>query len=167
MDGSQIGILIAIIVCVLFSGYFSAAEMAFTSVNKIRLLNMSQDGNKRAGAVLKLNDNFDKLLSTILVGNNIVNILSASLGTLFFGSLIASDAGLATTVSTIVMTVTVLIFGEITPKMFAKENPEKCTMIFYPLLRALMVVLTPINLVFSGWKWLLRKRPRPLPKANC
>ena len=96
--------------------------MAFTSINKIRLLNMSQEGNKRADAVLKLNEKFDKLLSTILVGNNIVNILSASLSTVFFGRLITSDAGLATTVSTIVMTVTVLIFGEITPKLFAKEN---------------------------------------------
>ena len=156
MDGSQIGILIAIIVCVLFSGYFSGAEMAFTSVNKIRLLNMSQDGNKRAGTVLKLTEDFDKVLSTILVGNNIVNILGASLGTVFFTSIIA-DAGLATTVSTIVITVTVLIFGEITPKLFAKENPEKFAMVSYPMLRALMFVFTPVNLVFSGWKWLLRK----------
>ena len=76
---------------------------------------------------------------------------------MFFGRLITSDSGLATTVSTIVMTVTVLIFGEITPKLFAKENPEKFAMIFYPLLRALMFVLTPINVIFSGWKWLLRK----------
>ncbi len=118
---------------------------------------MAQDGNKRADAALKLADKFDKLLSTILVGNNIVNIMCASLGTVFFGSIITSDAGLATTISTIVITVTVLIFGEITPKMFAKEKPEKYAMTFYPLLRALMVILTPINLLFSGWKWLLRK----------
>lgn len=117
---------------------------------------MEANGNKRAGAVLRATENFDKLLSTVLVGNNIVNITSASIATLFFDSLIKS-ANLATTVSTVVMTVVVLIFGEITPKLFAKEKPEACAMLFYPLLKMLMIVLTPINLIFSGWKWLLRK----------
>lgn len=156
MDGTQIGLLLAIIILIMLSGYFSASEMAFTSVNKIRLMNMEANGNKRAGAVLRATENFDKILSTVLVGNNIVNITSASIATLFFNSLIKS-ANLATTVSTVVMTVVVLIFGEITPKLFAKEKPEACAMLFYPLLRLLMIVLTPINLIFSGWKWLLRK----------
>lgn len=156
MDGTQIGLLLAIIILIMLSGYFSASEMAFTSVNKIRLMNMEANGNKRAGAVLRATENFDKLLSTVLVGNNIVNITSASIATLFFNSLIKS-ANLATTVSTVVMTVVVLIFGEITPKLFAKEKPEACAMLFYPLLKMLMIVLTPINLIFSGWKWLLRK----------
>ncbi len=156
MDGTQIGLLLAIIILIMLSAYFSASEMAFTSVNKIRLMNMEANGNKRAGAVLRATENFDKLLSTVLVGNNIVNITSASIATLFFDSLIKS-ANLATTVSTIVMTVVVLIFGEITPKLFAKEKPEACAMLFYPLLKMLMIVLTPINLIFSGWKWLLRK----------
>lgn len=156
MDGTQIGLLLAIIILIMLSGYFSASEMAFTSVNKIRLMNMEANGNKRAGAVLRATENFDKLLSTVLVGNNIVNITSASIATLFFNSLIKS-ANLATTVSTVVMTVVVLIFGEITPKLFAKEKPEAYAMLFYPLLKMLMIVLTPINLIFSGWKWLLRK----------
>lgn len=156
MDGTQIGLLLAIIILIMLSAYFSASEMAFTSVNKIRLMNMEANGNKRAGAVLRATENFDKLLSTVLVGNNIVNITSASIATLFFDSLIKS-ANLATTVSTVVMTVVVLIFGEITPKLFAKEKPETCAMLFYPLLKMLMIVLTPINLIFSGWKWLLRK----------
>lgn len=156
MDGTQIGLLLAIIILIMLSGYFSASEMAFTSVNKIRLMNMEANGNKRAGAVLRATENFDKILSTVLVGNNIVNITSASIATLFFNSLIKS-ANLATTISTVVMTVVVLIFGEITPKLFAKEKPEACAMLFYPLLKMLMIVLTPINLIFSGWKWLLRK----------
>lgn len=156
MDGTQIGLLLAIIILIMLSAYFSASEMAFTSVNKIRLMNMEANGNKRAGAVLRATENFDKLLSTVLVGNNIVNITSASIATLFFDSLIKS-ANIATTVSTVVMTVVVLIFGEITPKLFAKEKPEACAMLFYPLLKMLMIVLTPINLIFSGWKWLLRK----------
>lgn len=157
MDAGQVGLLLVLIVLILFSGFFSASEMAFTSVNKIRLMNMEQDGNKRAGSVLKLTENFDKILSTILVGNNIVNITSSSLATVFFGKIILSDAGLATTVSTIVTTVVVLIFGEITPKMFAKQYPEKFAMLFYPLLRAFMFILTPVNFIFNGWKCLLKK----------
>lgn len=156
MDGGQIGLLLAIVVLIVFSGFFSASEMAYTSVNKIRLLNMEQNGNKRAGKVLRETENFDKLLSTILVGNNIVNITASSLATLLFTSLIL-NASLAATVSTIVLTVVVLIFGEITPKLFAKERPEACAMAFYPLLKLFMYVLLPINFIFSGWKWLLRK----------
>ena len=156
MDGGQIGLLLAIVVLIVFSGFFSASEMAYTSVNKIRLLNMEQNGNKRAGKVLRETENFDKLLSTILVGNNIVNITASSLATLLFTSLIL-NASLAATVSTIVLTVVVLIFGEITPKLFAKEKPEACAMTFYPLLKLFMYVLLPINFIFSGWKWLLRK----------
>ncbi len=156
MDGGQIGLLLAIVVLIVFSGFFSASEMAYTSVNKIRLLNMEQNGNKRAGKVLRETENFDKLLSTILVGNNIVNITASSLATLLFTSLIL-NASLAATVSTIVLTVVVLIFGEITPKLFAKEKPEACAMAFYPLLKLFMYVLLPINFIFSGWKWLLRK----------
>lgn len=156
MDGGQIGLLLAIVVLIVFSGFFSASEMAYTSVNKIRLLNMEQNGNKRAGKVLRETENFDKILSTILVGNNIVNITASSLATLLFTSLIL-NASLAATVSTIVLTVVVLIFGEITPKLFAKEKPEACAMAFYPLLKFFMYALLPINFIFSGWKWLLRK----------
>ena len=156
MDGGQIGLLLAIVFLIVFSGFFSASEMAYTSVNKIRLLNMEQNGNKRAGKVLRETENFDKILSTILVGNNIVNITASSLATLLFTSLIL-NASLAATVSTIVLTVVVLIFSEITPKLFAKEKPEACAMAFYPLLKFFMYALLPINFIFSGWKWLLRK----------
>lgn len=156
MDGGQIGLLLAIVFLIVFSGFFSASEMAYTSVNKIRLLNMEQNGNKRAGKVLRETENFDKILSTILVGNNIVNITASSLATLLFTSLIL-NASLAATVSTLVLTVVVLIFGEISPKLFAKEKPEACAMAFYPLLKFFMYALLPINFIFSGWKWLLRK----------
>lgn len=156
MDAGQIGLLIALIVLVIFSGYFSGAEMAFSSANKIRLMNMAESGNKRAKRVLKVTENFDKLLSTILVGNNIVNITSTTIATIFFASLIA-DNNIAAVVSTVVMTVVVLIFGEITPKMFAKEMPESTAMAFYPLLKMFMIILTPINLIFTGWKLMLKK----------
>ena len=157
MDSSQVGLLLAIIVLVVFSAFFSASETSFTSVNKVRLMNMEDQGNKRASAVLKMAENYDKLLSTILVGNNIVNILATSLSSLLFASLILNNASLATTVSTIVMTVVVLIFGEITPKMLAKMRPESVAMAFYPILRFFSVILFPITIIFSGWKALIGK----------
>lgn len=157
MDSGQAGLLLAIIVLIVFSAFFSASETSFTSVNKVRLMNMEDQGNKRASAVLKMSENYDKLLSTILVGNNIVNILATSLSSVLFASLIINNASLATTVSTIAMTITVLIFGEITPKMLAKMRPESVAMAFYPILKFFSVVLFPITIIFSGWKALIGK----------
>lgn len=157
MDSGQAGLLLAIIVLIVFSAFFSASETSFTSVNKVRLLNMEDQGNKRASAVLKMSENYDKLLSTILVGNNIVNILATSLSSVLFASLIINNASLATTVSTVVMTITVLIFGEITPKMLAKMRPESVAMAFCPILKFFSVVLFPITIIFSGWKALIGK----------
>lgn len=157
MDSGQAGLLLAIIVLIAFSAFFSASETSFTSVNKVRLLNMEDQGNKRASAVLKMSENYDKLLSTILIGNNIVNILATSLSSVLFASLIINNASLATTVSTIAMTITVLIFGEITPKMLAKMRPESVAMAFCPILKFFSVVLFPITIIFSGWKALIGK----------
>lgn len=156
MDPAVIGCLVGLIITIIFSGFFSASETAFSTAQKARLQAMSDDGKKRAGKVLKLLDKYDKVLSTILVGNNIVNITSATLGTIIFASLI-KDGGLANTVSTLVITIVVLIFGEITPKTFAKEIPESASMFFYPFIRACMFLLYPICIVFSGWKNLLTK----------
>ncbi len=157
MDSSQVGLLLAIIVLVVFSAFFSASETSFTSLNKVRLMNMEDQGNKRASAVLKMSENYDKLLSTILVGNNIVNILATSLSSVLFASLIINNASLATTISTIVMTVVVLIFGEITPKMLAKMRPESVAMAFYQILKFFSVVLFPVTIIFTGWKALIGK----------
>ena len=157
MDSGQAGLLLAIIVLIVFSAFFSASETSFTSVNKVRLMNMEDQGNKRASAVLKMSENYDKLLSTILIGNNIVNILATSLSSVLFASLIINNASLATTVSTVAMTITVLIFGEITPKMLAKMRPESVAMAFCPILKFFSVVLFPITIIFSGWKALIGK----------
>lgn len=157
MDSGQIGLLLAIIVLIVLSAFFSASETSFTSLNKVRLINMEDQGNKRASAVLKISENYDKLLSTILIGNNIVNILATSLSSVLFASLIINNASLATTVSTIVMTITVLIFGEITPKMLAKMRPESVAMTFYPILKFFLVVLFPFTVIFAGWKALIGK----------
>ena len=151
---SDIVSLIIILICVMLSAYFSATETSFTSLNRIRMKNMAEKGDKRAELVLKLLENFDKLLSTILVGNNIVNIAAASIATVVFVGFVG-DAGV--TVSTVVMTVVVLIFGEISPKSIAKDCAENWAMTAAPFLRCLIWLLMPLNALFSLWKKLLAR----------
>lgn len=149
--------LIKIILMVLFvvlSAYFSATETAFSSLNKTRLKALSDKGDKKAAAALKTAENYDKLLSTILIGNNIVNIALASMGTVLFVDLIGKKGS---AVSTIVITVVVLIFGEITPKSIAKDFPERFAIFSTPIIKAFITVLTPLNFVFSSWKKLVSK----------
>ncbi|MBE6876851.1 MAG: HlyC/CorC family transporter [Ruminococcus sp.] len=153
--GDGISIVI-IIICILFSMYFSATETAFNSVSRVRLRNKAEDGNKKAELVLKLSENYDELLSTILIGNNIVNILCSSLATLLFVRLL-HDNDLGATVSTVVMTVILLIFGEISPKTIAKESPEAIAMFSAPFLNLLIHILTPFSFVFKQWQNLLSK----------
>ena len=156
MDGSNTLQIVIMAILVLMSAYFSATETAFSSLNKTRLKTLAEDGNKRAALTLKLAENYDKLISTILIGNNIVNICLASLGTIFFIHII-HDENLGTTLSTVVITVVVLIFGEITPKSIAKDMPEKFAMFSTPFINLLIIILTPINFVFSMWKKLISK----------
>ena len=140
--------------CIIMSAYFSATETAFSTFNRAKLKPLAERGNKKASKVLKIAENYDKLISTVLIGNNIVNIALASLGTLVFVNLIG-DAG--ATVSTMVITVLVLIFGEISPKSIAKDCPEKFAMFAAPLIGFLVKVFTPLNFIFSQWKKLLAK----------
>ena len=149
--------IVAMVFCVIMSAYFSATETAFSSLNKTRLKALSEKGNKKADLALSLEEKYDKLISTILTGSNIVNITLASIGTLMFVKIMQGDQDAGATLSTVVVTVTVLIFGEITPKSIAKDNPEKFAMFSAPSLHALMVVLTPINFLFSQWKKLISK----------
>ncbi len=142
--------------CVMMSAYFSATETAFSSLNRTKIRTLVEKGNKKAKLVNKLIDNYDALISTILIGNNIVNIACASLGTMLFVDLI-NDNDLGATVSTAVVTIVVLIFGEITPKSIAKDNPEKFSMFSAPLIRTLIFIFTPLNIIFSGWKKLVSK----------
>ena len=146
--------IIFMAVMVAFSAYFSATETAFSSLNKTRLKVLAEKGEKKAILALELSDKYDKMITSILIGNNIVNIAMTSVCTLLFVHLMA-DAG--ATVSTIVSTVVVLIFGEITPKSLAKEMPEKFAMFSAPFLRVLMVVLTPFSFVFTALKNLMGK----------
>ena len=157
-DGSTLTIILMLILVAL-SAFFSASETAFTSFSRTKLKNLASEGNKRAAAALKLSDNYDKLLSTILVGNNIVNIALSSIATLWFVELLThpSVAGYAAGIATAVITVVVLIFGEITPKSLAKEHAEGMAMAIAPALRFLIFVLSPINFFFMLWKKLLVK----------
>lgn len=154
MNPENIRNIIALAVLILMSGYFSATETAFLSCNKTRLRTMAEKGNKRAALVNRLNENYDRLLSTILIGNNIVNLAAASIGTVLFVRLYG-DIG--ATVSTVVLTVLVLIFGEITPKNVAKDCPEKLAMFSAPIIRVLIWIFTPLNFLFGLWKKLVSK----------
>lgn len=143
---------IILVVLIIFSAYFSATETAFSTLNRIRLKNAADSGDKKAGKVLKLAENYDKLITTVLVGNNIVNILASSLATVYFIDLLTNTSlnSLATTISTAVMTVAVLIFGEVCPKSAAKKSPEKFARFAYPFIAFLCVVLTPITIMLRG-----------------
>lgn len=145
--------LIIIVFCIVMSAYFSATETAFSSLNRIRLKNMAEKGNKKAALVMKLSENYDVLLSTILIGNNIVNIASAALATLIFVKYLGEEAGASA--STVITTIVVLIFGEVSPKSIAKESPEKFAMFSAPFLNLLVIILTPANFFFRQWKKLL------------
>lgn len=154
MDPYQIGLLVSLLILIALSAFFSATETAYSSCNKIRLKSMETQGSKRATRVLKQLENYDKVISTVLVGNNIVNITMTTLATLFFVSLLTqtSAADFAPTISTAVMTVLVLIFGEITPKTLAKENAEGFCCGVSGIMTAIMVLLYPINWLFSMWR---------------
>lgn len=146
--------MIIMAVLILLSAYFSATETAFSSLNKTRIRTLAEKGSRRAQLACSLSEQYDKLISTILIGNNIVNIATASIGTMLFVK-VYGDIG--ATVSTVVITVVVLIFGEITPKSIAKDCPEKFAMFSAPLIRLLISLLTPLNYVFSVWRKLVFK----------
>lgn len=154
MHSSSIWMIIILFILLTMSAYFSATETAFSSLNKIRLKNMGKMGNKKALVALKISEDYDKMLSTILIGNNIVNIVSASLATVLF---VKYYGDLGVTLSTIVMTMLVLVFAEISPKTLAKEAPESFAVFSAPVLKGFMVVLSPLNFIFRLWKNLLAK----------
>ena len=153
MDSSA-GLIVWLVILILCSAYFSATETAFSSLSRIRLKNLAAEGSKRAETALKLSENYDKLLSSILIGNNVVNITASSLATVLF---IKFFPVYGVTASTIVMTVLVLVFGEISPKSLAKESPEEFAMFSAPILKAVIIILTPFNFLFGLWKILLNK----------
>ena len=154
IDSTQ---LIIMFICLAFSAFFSGTETAYTSFNRTKMKNFAADGNRRAALALDLAENYDKMLTTLLVGNNIVNILLSSLATVFFMSLLKGTTAenYYTTISTAVITVVVLLFAEISPKSLAKDHAEGYAMAVASFLNFLMIILTPVNWLFSLWKKLL------------
>ena len=149
-------LLVAILLlCVALSAFFSASETSYAVVNRVRLKNMAADGKRGAQKAIDLAEQYDRLLTTILIGNNIVNTLAASIGTVLFTGL-AGNMG--PTLSTIVITLVVLTFGEITPKTLAKKNAEAIAVAVAEPLRVLMIVFTPLDKVFSLLRNSLMKR---------
>lgn len=145
--------IIAIVILTLFSGLFSATETAYSSSSKIRLKNMANDGKTKASSVLVILDDFDKFLTSVLIGNNIVNIASATISTLLFSLILKGGKG--PTVSTIVITVITLLFGEIAPKSLAKQAPEKFACATVGVVNFFEFVFTPLTIVLKGWTWLV------------
>ncbi|MCI8990680.1 MAG: HlyC/CorC family transporter [Lawsonibacter sp.] len=154
MDSASIAMLITLLILVVLSAYFSATETAFTSLNRIRLKTRADGGSRRAAKTLALAEEYDKLLSTILIGNNIVNITATTVSTVLCTRWFHQYGP---TVATVALTIIILIFGEVTPKSLAKERPEDFAMFAQPLLKLLMVVLTPLNFLFTQWKRLMSK----------
>lgn len=149
---------VVMLVLLFMSAFFSSTETAFTSFNKIRMKNLAQGGNKKAQLVTKIESKYEKFLTSVLIGNNIVNIALSSIATLFFIGLFVNNPdaeSLGTTVSTVVITVAVLIFGEITPKVIARQKADKMAMLIAPFINVIIILLTPLSLVFGGWSKLL------------
>ncbi|MGN0819321.1 MAG: HlyC/CorC family transporter [Christensenellaceae bacterium] len=145
----------AIVILIFLSAFFSATETAYSSLNRARLKVKAADGGKNAALALNLSEKFDDVLFTLLIGNNIVNITASTVATLLFVKLINASAGPA--VSTTVLTITVLIFGEIFPKLIAKNAPERFAIVVAPVLKFFMVVLFPLCIIFKGLKKLFSK----------
>lgn len=149
------GYLIAILFLALCSTFFSATETAFSSANKIKLKNLAADDNKRAAQALKLADDFDRLITAVLVGNTIANITMTSVATVYCISVWGSKAG--PTIATVGGTILVLVLGEISPKIIAREYAEDVALFLTPMVRTLIFILTPLTFIFNGYKTLLKK----------
>ncbi len=155
MDSHSTGLIVTIIIMIILSAYFSATETAFSSLNRIRIKNLAENGNRRAKLAYRLAGNYDELISSVLVGNNIVNITASSVATVLFIQMLGGSAG--PTASTVAMTIIILIFGEVTPKSIAKESPEAFAMFSAPIINVLIYVFKPINFLLVGIKKLVSR----------
>lgn len=154
MDSGSVSLIVALGALLVLSAFFSASETAYSALNRIRMKSMAADGNKKAARALALAENYDRLLSSVLIGNNVVNIVTSSLATVLF---VGYFGNLGVTLATITTTVLVLLFGEISPKTLAKEAPEQFAMFAAPILQGLVAVLRPVNWLLAQWKKLILK----------
>lgn len=146
---------IGIAVCIILSGFFSAAEMSYSSVNRLRLDNAAEAGSRRAKVAGKICDRYDDTLSAILIGNNLVNIASSSLATV--AAILLSGSEKYTALATAIVLVLVIVFGETVPKIAAKKNANRFALAFADVVRALTIVLTPVRVLVVGLARLITK----------
>ena len=146
MDSSDVTQLIILLILLLLSGFFSSAETALTTVNKIRMRSLAEEGNKRAETVLKVTENSGKMLSAILIGNNVVNLSASSLTT----TLAYGLGGPAVAIASGLLTVLILLFGEITPKTMATIHAEKLSLLYAPVINIFMKLMTPIIFIINN-----------------
>lgn len=161
------GLWFALILCILLSAFFSATETAYSAANRVKLKTVEGPRKERARIALALLEKYDSLITTVLIGNNLVNIVATAIATLLFTTrILPGRESLATTAASVVMTVVVLLFGEVGPKTLAKQQPEKFAMSVSPVIRALMILLKPLDLLFSLWRKLLSSLIKPGPEEN-
>lgn len=153
-----------VIVCILLSAFFSASEMSYSSVNEVRMENLAEKGDKRAEKVLGIISGFDEALSSILIGNNLVNIASSSLGSVFVILLTGNDG--KAWISTVVITVLVIIFGETIPKISAKRNANRYALLFSDAETVLIRILKPFVWAVTGLIHLITRKIEPEKDEN-
>ena len=156
------GLWLALILCILLSAFFSATETAFSACNRVKLKTVDGPRKEKAQIALGLLEKYDSLITTVLIGNNLVNIVGTAIATLLFTTrILPGQEDLATTIASVMMTVLVLFLGEVGPKTLAKQQPEKYAMYVSPVIRFLMTVLKPLDWLFALWRKLLAKLVKP------
>ena len=161
------GLWIALILCIALSAFFSATETAFSASNRVKLKTVEGPRKEKAQLALNLLEKYDTLLTTVLIGNNLVNIVGTAIATLLFTPrILPGKESLATTVASVTMTVVVLFIGEVGPKTLAKQQPEKFSMAVSPVIRVLVIVLKPLDWLFSLWRKLLSRLIKPEPEES-
>ena len=163
------GILwLALILCILLSAFFSATETAFSASNRVRLKTVEGPRKAKAQAALNLLEKYDSLLTAVLIGNNVVNIAGTAIATVLFANHILHGAndGAGATAASAVMTVLILFIGEVGPKTLAKQQPEKFAMAVSGVMRVLVVLLKPLDLLFALWRKLLSRLIKPQPEES-
>ncbi len=161
------GLWLALILCIALSAFFSATETAYSACNRVKLKTVDGPRKGKAQIALALLEKYDSLITTVLIGNNLVNIVGAAIATLLFTTrILPGQESLATTVASVVMTVLVLFLGEVGPKTLAKQQPERFAMAVSPVISFLMMILRPLDLLFGLWRKLLSKIIKPEPEET-
>ena len=163
----SMGLWLALILCIALSAFFSATETAYSAANRVKLKTVEGPRKEKAQIALSLLEKYDSLITTVLIGNNLVNIVGTAIATLLFTTrILPGQEELATTVASVVMTVLVLFLGEVGPKTLAKQQPEKYAMAVSKVIRALVILMTPLDKLFSLWRKLLSKIVKPEPEES-